>query len=166
MKRRLIPILPAESLLNMATKQLLGRLHSLQRCEEAAVLSDRTREEISVSEGILFKDSAEWQRAYADLKAVLATREHIPTAAERATARQERAKRKSNKTVQRTGASRFAQVPIQRQRRLAPVADLRSAKKTMKVPDLRSAYDEVGSTETRCSLLAERASGQPGTSSH
>ena len=111
MKRRLIPVLPPESLLSMATKQLLGRLHSLQRCEEAAAFSHLSREEITASEGILFKDSAEWQRAYADLKAVLATREHIPTAAERATARQDRAKRKSNKTVQRTGASRLAHKP-------------------------------------------------------
>ena len=112
MKRRLIPVLPPESLLSMPTKQLLGRLHSLQRCEEAAAFSDLSREEITASEGILFKDSAEWQRAYADLKAVLATREHIPTAAERATARQDGAKRKSNKTVQRTGASRSAQTSI------------------------------------------------------
>jgi len=81
----------------MPTKQLLGRLHSLQLCEETAVFSDRTHEEIAASKGILFKDNAEWQRAYTELKAVLATREHCPSAAERAKTRLERAKRKSNK---------------------------------------------------------------------
>ena len=81
----------------MPTKQLLGRLHSLQQCEESAALSDRTPEEVARGEGILFKGTAEWQRAYADLKAMLATREHVPSAAERGQARQQRATRKSNK---------------------------------------------------------------------
>jgi hypothetical protein len=81
----------------MPTKQLLGRLRSLQRCEDSAALSDRTPSEIAAAEGILFKNTAEWQRAYADLKAVLATREHVPSAAERVEARQQRATRKSNK---------------------------------------------------------------------
>ena len=103
MKRRLIPFLALEILAGMPTKQLLGRLHSLQRCEESAAHSDRTPEEIAASESILFKDTAEWQRAYADLKAALATREHVPSAAERAQARQQRATRKSNKRVAGNG---------------------------------------------------------------
>ena len=102
MKRRLIPILSPESLLGMPTKQLLGRLHSLQRCEEATVFSDLTAEEIAASRGNLFKQSAEWQKAYADLKAVLVTRKHVPTPAERTEARLERAKGKSNKRMPRT----------------------------------------------------------------
>jgi hypothetical protein len=97
MKRRLIPVLARKALASMPTKQLLGRLHSLQQCEESAALSDRTPEEIAVSEGILFKNTTEWQRAYAALKAALATREHVPSAAERTQARQQRARRKSNK---------------------------------------------------------------------
>ena len=99
MKRRLIPVLAPEALASMPTKQLLGRLHSLQRCEESAALSDRTPEEVAASEGILFKGTTEWQRAYDDLKTVLATREHVPSAAERAQARQQRATRKSNKNA-------------------------------------------------------------------
>lgn len=98
----------------MPTKQLLGRLHSLQRCEESAALSDRTPEEVAASEGILFKGTAEWQRAYADLKAVLATREHVASAAQRAQARQQRATRKSNKPLQRTGRSRSRQGPTRK----------------------------------------------------
>ena len=99
MKRRLIPPLAPEALANMPTKQLLGRLRSLQRCEDSAALSDRAPEEIAASESILFKGTGEWQRAYADLKAVLATREHVPSAAERAQTRQQRATRKSNKSA-------------------------------------------------------------------
>jgi hypothetical protein len=89
----------------MPTKQLLGRLHSLQQCERLAALSDRTPEEIAISEGILFKNTAEWQKAHADLKAVLATQEHVPSAAERAKARQERVKKKSNKSVGGVGGT-------------------------------------------------------------
>lgn len=103
MKRRVIPILPPEALLSMPTKHLLGRLNSLQRCEEAAAFSDRNSEEFPVGEEILFKDTPEWQRAYGDLKEVLATREHVPTAAERAKSRLERGKRRSNKMAHRTG---------------------------------------------------------------
>jgi hypothetical protein len=107
MKRRLIPVLPAASLQTMLTKQLLGRLRSLQRCEESAALSDRTGE-ITASDGILFKDTAEWQRAYGDLKAVLTRREHVPSADERTKTRRERAhlrlEGKSNQTLQATAA--------------------------------------------------------------
>lgn len=97
MKARLIQALEPKALAIMPTKQLLGRLRSLQQCEESAALSDRTSEEIASSEGILFKNTPEWQSAYANLKAVLGTREHVPSAAERATARRKRVGKKSNK---------------------------------------------------------------------
>jgi len=115
MKRRLIPVLAPESLASMPTKQLLGRLLSLQQCEGSAALSDRIPGEAPASEGILYKDTAEWQKAYADVKAVLATREHAPSAAERSKRRQERGQvwpdRESNPKVRQTGASLFAQRP-------------------------------------------------------
>ena len=97
MKRRLITVLAPESLASKPTKQLLGRLLSLQQCEESAVLSDQTLGEAAAGEGIVFKNTAEWRKAYAALKEVLAAREHVPSAAERAKARQQRATRKSNK---------------------------------------------------------------------
>jgi hypothetical protein len=81
----------------MPTKQLLGRLLSLQQCEGSAALSDRTPGETEASEGILFKNTVEWQKAYADINAVLATREHVPSPVERAATRQQRAEKKSNK---------------------------------------------------------------------
>ncbi len=119
MKRRLIPVLAAKSLTSMPTKQLLGRLHSLQQCEESAALSDRTPAEIAVSEGILFKNTAEWQRAYADLKAVFATREHVPAAVERANARQQKVKKKSNKRAGGDGGTALLR-PAGRPRPAAP----------------------------------------------
>jgi hypothetical protein len=110
MKRRLIPILKSEFLLKMPTKQLLGRLRALHRCEESAPFSDLTAGEIAASNGILFKNSAEWQDAYDQLKAILATREHVPTAAERARNREKRGRSRSGKKPnplgQRAGASR------------------------------------------------------------
>ncbi len=124
MKRRLVSNLRPELLLVMPTKQLLGRLRSLQRCEDAATVSDRNPEEVATSEGILFKDRVEWQRAYAELKAVLATREHVSRADACTKSRQKRANRKSNKTVQRTEAGVSLQGQIERHRRLAPVAGL------------------------------------------
>jgi len=98
MKRHLIPIVTPESLLKMPTKQLLGRLRALQRCEESAALSDLGVEEIAANSGILFKDSTEWRDAYGHLKTVLAQREHIPTAAERTRTRTERGQLKPNRT--------------------------------------------------------------------
>ena len=96
MKRRLIPVLAPEALASMPTKQLLGRLRSLQQCEESVALSDRTPEEVATTEGVLFKNTTEWQTAYADLKAILAMREHVPSAAERDKARRQGAKKKPN----------------------------------------------------------------------
>ncbi len=93
MERRLIPVLAAKSLTSMPTKQLLGRPLSLQQCEESAALSERTSGEAAASESFLFKSAAEWQKAYADVKAELATRERLPSGAERAKARQQRATR-------------------------------------------------------------------------
>jgi len=90
MKRRPIPILARNFLLKMPTKQLLGRLRALHKCEESAAFSDLAAREIPATSGVLFKNSAEWQVAYNDLKTILATREHLPSAAERTRNRKER----------------------------------------------------------------------------
>ncbi len=90
MKRSLIAILPQESLLKMPTKQLLGRLRALHKCEESAAFSDRIAKDAAASSGILCKDTTEWREAYRHLKAVLATREHLDKPDERAKNRRER----------------------------------------------------------------------------
>jgi hypothetical protein len=107
MSRRLIPMLAHEALLKMPTKQLLGRLRALHECEQSAGVSDLTAEEIAACDGILFKDSPEWRDAYDHLKAILATREHVPSGAERAKIRGERGRlragRKSNQQGRANG---------------------------------------------------------------
>lgn len=62
----------------MPTKQLLGRLKQLHRCEESLALSDRDQNEYKPLGVIEFKDSPEWLEEYDCLKELLATREHIP----------------------------------------------------------------------------------------
>jgi hypothetical protein len=84
--RRAVAVLSRTSLEALTTKQLLARLARLRFCEEAAELSDLTAQEIELTRGILFKLTPEWRSAYADLKNVLAAREHIS----RASARRER----------------------------------------------------------------------------
>lgn len=87
-----LSIVPPATLATMPTKVLLGRLRRLLRCEESASVSDLDQEELSRVTGILFKDTPEWRSAYAELKAALAEREHVPKGRERAAARLGRAK--------------------------------------------------------------------------
>ena len=63
-----------------------------------------TDEEVAAAQGILFKEEPAWQDAYAAVKAVLSTREHLPGPAERRQMRQERAKR--SRSSQRIGRRR------------------------------------------------------------
>ena len=80
------------SLEAMTTRALLGRLRALLGCQASAADSDLTGEELAGLTGISFKDSPEWKEAHADVKAVLAHREHVPGGAERRGKRLERAR--------------------------------------------------------------------------
>lgn len=75
---RAVPLLSVAALDAMPTRGLLARLERLRFCEQTAVHSDLTAAEIAGCPGILFKASAEWRTAHADVKAVLARREHVP----------------------------------------------------------------------------------------
>lgn len=79
MKRRPLFILPKAALEAMPTRQLLARLRALQRCEESPLLSDRSPEEWQAlpDNPIFFKASPVWKLAYAEVKAILAGREHV-----------------------------------------------------------------------------------------
>ncbi len=81
--RRAVPILASSSLEAMSTKELLARLARLRFCEDQQESSDLTTSEIAATEGIFFKDSAAWRAAYADIKLLLARREHVPRPAAR-----------------------------------------------------------------------------------
>ena len=69
-KRQELEILP--------TGALLARLKRLRWCEEAREDSDLTDQEVASLTGmILFKEDPAWRLAYADLKHILADREHV-----------------------------------------------------------------------------------------
>jgi hypothetical protein len=84
---RAVAVLGRTSLQSLTTKQLLARLARLRFCEESAELSDMTPPEIELARGILFKRTPEWRTAYADLKEVLATRDHVSRISTRKSAR-------------------------------------------------------------------------------
>ena len=67
----------------MPTRALLARLQRLRECEESADRSDLDRIEIAAATGIVFKADPLWSEAYAQLKAVLTAREHVPRVAAR-----------------------------------------------------------------------------------
>jgi hypothetical protein len=61
----------------MPTGALLARLKRLRWCEEAPEQSDLSAEEREASQHlVVFKSDPRWHSAYADLKTVLAEREH------------------------------------------------------------------------------------------
>ena len=67
-----------QELQTLPTGALLARLKRLRWCEEARADSDLTDEEVaSVAGMILFKEDPVWRQAYADLKQILADREHL-----------------------------------------------------------------------------------------
>jgi hypothetical protein len=83
MRRRLVVCVTRESLESMSTRALLGRLQRLRECEDSPDSSDLSPTEISALAGILFKSDPEWSAAYDQVREVLATREHVQSAASR-----------------------------------------------------------------------------------
>jgi len=86
-----------EELNKMHTGSLMSRRAALLKCEESFELSDRngyeTKPNISETGFIEFKDSAEWQQAYTELKNVLSTRENMPNKQERKEIRKAKARK-------------------------------------------------------------------------
>jgi hypothetical protein len=89
-----VPICDPSALEGMHTGSLLSRLESLQKCEESFDHSDRVgmpgAPDPAQTGFIEFKNTSAWAKAYEDLKKILATREHLPTAAEREARRKNR----------------------------------------------------------------------------
>ena len=76
--KRALPVVAREELEQLPTGALLARLKRLRWCEEDDRFSDLMPHELAMVEGkILYKKDALWKAAYSDLKAILATREHI-----------------------------------------------------------------------------------------
>ncbi len=78
LERALQPI-PRQQLEGMATGALLARLKRLRWCEERREDSDLSDAEVaSAANLILFKSDPAWRVAYADLRDMLDTRDHMP----------------------------------------------------------------------------------------
>lgn len=86
----------AAELQDMHTGTLMRRRDALLACEESFALSDRYGHKATPPAGgdIEFKDTPEWRQAYAELKAELASREHVPSKQERKAIRRQRAQQK------------------------------------------------------------------------
>ena len=77
-KRKLPKVIPIEELQKKDTKELLGYLKRLWRCEESFEISDRdTDPDLVDEETIYFKETQKWKEAYRKGKSILDTREHI-----------------------------------------------------------------------------------------
>ena len=92
-----VEIKTIEELEKMHTGTLMSRRAALLKCEESIEASDHavyeSKPSASITAVIEFKDSAEWKKAYKQLKDVLATREHVPNKQARKKLRQLKAKK-------------------------------------------------------------------------
>lgn len=78
MARRKNPrVMNTSDLESKGTKELLGYLKKLQRCEQSILLSDFDEDHNFDDNLIYFKDSKKWKDAYSDVKAILSSRENI-----------------------------------------------------------------------------------------
>jgi len=76
--RRALQPIERDHLEEMSTGALLARLKRLRWCEENRECSDLSEEEVAAAANlILFKADPAWRSAYADVREVLATREHV-----------------------------------------------------------------------------------------
>ncbi len=102
MQLRTVPVVDRSALEKRSTRELLARLRKLLACEESLEASDLEPGEASLrADEIAFKDSAKWQGAYSEVKALLADREHVPGGDERKEKRHERAR--ATRSMERKG---------------------------------------------------------------
>jgi hypothetical protein len=101
----------AASLEAMTTRQLLGQLSRLRACEESFAASDLAGQPLPSEYDpvlyIYFKEDPRWQQQYADVKRILAAREHVVRPEERRQAALRRKKEQQpRKKPQRTKTRR------------------------------------------------------------
>ena len=99
----------AASLVAMTTRQLLSQLSRLRECQERFAASDLAGQPLPSDYDpvsyFYFKDDPRWQQQYADVKSVLAEREHVARSEDRRKDALRRKKgRQPRKKAQRTKA--------------------------------------------------------------
>ena len=79
MKKSIKPkVIEFEFLQKKSTRELLGYLKKLHKCEESFEFSDLMENiDIQDSQTIYFKNTDKWKIAYENVKLILKTREHI-----------------------------------------------------------------------------------------
>jgi hypothetical protein len=98
----------AAELESLPTKRLLAHLRRLQICEGSIALSDGPPfgSDYRPEEFIYFKDDPRWSQQYAELKRILAHREHVPKAPERKARRLETLAKNQGKSRERPRSKR------------------------------------------------------------
>jgi hypothetical protein len=78
MKRKKLSLISREILEKKNTKELLGYLKKLQKCEESFSVSDMdVNLDLTDEKAIYFKETDKWKTAFSMVKSILANREHI-----------------------------------------------------------------------------------------
>jgi hypothetical protein len=89
-----VVIIKQDQLMTLHTGTLMKRRDELLKCDESLEMSDSLKTELNSQDLIQYKNTKEWREAYADVKEVLSTREHVPNKKERKLLRQQKAKKR------------------------------------------------------------------------
>ena len=89
-----VVIIKQDQLMTLHTGTLMKRRDELLKCDESLEISDSLKTELNSQDLIQYKNTKEWREAYADVKEVLSTREHVPNKKERKLLRQQKAKKR------------------------------------------------------------------------
>ena len=89
-----VVIIKRDQLMTLHTGTLMKRRAELLKCDESLEMSDSLKTKQNPQDLIQYKNTTEWREAYADVKEVLSTREHIPNKKERKLLRQQKAKKR------------------------------------------------------------------------
>lgn len=76
-KKKNPKVMNLSELESKGTKELLGHLKRLQRCEESSENSDLTENDYLDDDLIYFKNTEKWKIAYSNVKTILNNREHM-----------------------------------------------------------------------------------------
>lgn len=89
-----VVIIKQDQLMTLHTGTLMKRRDELLKCDESLEMSDSLKTELNSQDLIQYKNTKEWREAYADVKEILSTREHVPNKKERRLLRQQKAKKR------------------------------------------------------------------------
>jgi len=89
-----VVIIKRDQLITLHTGTLMKRRDELLKCDESLEMSDSLKTDLNSQDLIQYKNTKEWREAYADVKEILSTREHVPNKKERKLLRQQKAKKR------------------------------------------------------------------------